>query len=229
MSFWNKVGKIVETVVEHAPAIMESIQQDGAKKQASLQKEAERRINHYERQVNQAANSSRMNNPVFARKVQEEKAKIERAKVNIYTGNPNSDAVQVNSNGDITFGGLTVEQWNRRWTSLGLLSSLTSEDLSAYNKQIGLYKAELNGQVAYVGKAIEWNNGGFRKRLRDYVRNSTSGRTHGSGRKMNEHAERLRISILIVGDSAKDVDTVIALERAMIGKLQPNWNVQHNR
>ncbi|MED4229510.1 hypothetical protein [Neobacillus cucumis] len=157
-----------------------------------------------------------MNNPEFARRVQEEKEKIEKAKVKIYTGNTESNSVKTNSHGEVAFGGHTVSQWNNRWVNLGILSSLTLEDLSLYNKHIGLYKAEMNGKVAYVGKAIEYSNGGFRKRLRDYVRNSNSARTHGSGMKMNDNADYLRISILIVGDSAEVVETVIALETAMI-------------
>lgn len=229
MGFWDKVGKIIGTVIEKAPEVMGALQQEAVKKQASMQKEAERRIDTHERKVTQAANSNRMSDPNFARRVQEESAKIEQAKVKLYTGNSESSTVKTNSNGKVTFGGLTVSDWNSRWVSLGILSSLTLEDLGKYNKQIGLYKVEMNGQVAYLGKAIEYNNGGFRKRLRDYVRGSDSALTHGSGKKMNEHADHLRISILIVGDSAKDVDTVIALERAMILEFNPNWNVQHNR
>lgn len=34
----------------------------------------------------------------------------------------------------------------------------------------------------YVGRAIELNNGGFRKRLSDYSRGSDSARNHKSGR-----------------------------------------------
>lgn len=229
MGFWNKVGKVVGTVIQNAPAVMEKMQQEGAKQQATMRKEAERRINDHERKVVQASNSSKMNNPEFSQKVKEEKEKIEKARAKLYTGNSSSTAVKVDANNQMVFGGLTVSQWNSRWIRLGMLGSLTLEDLSPYNSNIGLYKAEMKGQVAYVGKAIEYSNGGFRKRLRDYVRDSDSARTHGSGKKMNEHADQLHLSILVVGNSLEEVETVKALEIAMISKLNPSWNVQHKR
>lgn len=229
MGFWNKVGKVVGTVIENAPEIMGALQKEGAKRQATMQKEMERKINNHERKVAQAANSNKMVDPNFAKRVQEEKEKIEKAKVKLYTGDTNTNAVKMNSSGEVTFGGRTVSEWNNRWVSLGMLSSLTLEDLSPYNKKIGLYKGEMNGQVVYLGRAIEYNNGGFRKRLRDYVRESDSARTHGSGKKMNENANNIRISILIVGETSEDIDTVKALERAMITSQNLNWNVQHNR
>ncbi|WP_077619814.1 hypothetical protein [Bacillus sinesaloumensis] len=221
MGFWNKVGKVVGTVIDHAPEVLNALQQEAAKKQANLHKEAGRRLKEHERKVAQAEKSNRMSDPQFARKVKEEREKLD----NYYQRSSQS----TNISGEITYGGLTVSQWNRKWIQLGVLSSLTLQDLSPYNKHIGLYKAELNGQVVYLGRAIEYNNGGFRKRLRDYVRNSDSARTHGSGQKMNENRDRVRISILIVGDSADDVDTVKALEPAMISHLHVKWNVQHNR
>ena len=61
------------------------------------------------------------------------------------------------------------------WNTLGLLTEDTT-DFSAYTKDIGVYRAILNGKVVYIGKATELENGGFRKRLRDYTRISTSAR-----------------------------------------------------
>ncbi|MGE6415318.1 hypothetical protein ACQKDD_14235 [Planococcus kocurii] len=229
MSFWNKVGNLVGSIVEVAPEIMNSLHKEALKKQATMQKETERKINNHERNITQASKSNKMDDPNYARKVQEEKEKIEKAKVRLYTGETSPTNVKVNSTGSVTFDGSTVSQWNSRWISLGMLSSLSLENLSQYNKKIGLYKAEMNGQVVYLGRAIEYANGGFRKRLRDYVRESDSARTHGSGKKMHENANAIRLSILVVGDSQEDVDTVKALEKAMINHLDVRWNVQHNR
>lgn len=104
-----------------------------------------------------------------------------------------------------------------------------ANDLSPYNHSVGLYKAVIGGKIYYIGRAIEYNNGGFRKRLRDYVRDSDSARTHKSGGKMNENADMIQISILVVGDTEKDVETTKQLERAFIMKYAPQWNVQFNR
>ncbi|MBK8570137.1 MAG: hypothetical protein IPN81_09290 [Nitrosomonadales bacterium] len=54
------------------------------------------------------------------------------------------------------------------WIPLGLLTE-TSTDFSNYSKDIGVYRAILNDEVVYIGKATELKNGGFRKRLRDYA------------------------------------------------------------
>jgi len=126
-------------------------------------------------------------------------------------------------------GGFTLDQWDKRWMRLGKLEDLTIENLKPYNKSIGLYKATENGTVKYIGRAIEYNNGGFRKRLRDYVRPSDSGRKHQSGQSMNANAENLVIFILIVGNSAAQVETVKQLEKVMIqhyGSVSEIWNVQ---
>ncbi len=59
------------------------------------------------------------------------------------------------------------------WIPLGLLTEDTT-DFSDYSNDIGIYRAILNDVIVYIGKATELNNGGFRKRLRDYTRISPS-------------------------------------------------------
>jgi hypothetical protein len=83
MGFWNKVGNVVGTALEVGTEIISALAQEGAKKQASMLKEAERQVNTHERKVTQAANSNRMYNPEYTKKIQEEKEKIERAKTRL--------------------------------------------------------------------------------------------------------------------------------------------------
>lgn len=218
MGFWDVVGKVVGAVLEEA----ERSQKDRNHKINARMKEAERSIEKAER-------SSQMKNPAYAKKVSQAKQKVAEAKVNVATGRTSSfssDKLQVDANGEVLYGGKTLNRWDREWQYLGTLSQLN--DLSAYNQSIGLYKAVLNGKVTYIGRAIEFANGGFRKRLRDYVRPSNSARTHGSGQTMYENADKVQISILVVGHSASDVETVKALEVAMILRHKPNWNVMYN-
>lgn len=216
VGFWDKVGKVASVLLEEGQRAQQRAQQ----RQGQLMKEAERK-------VQRAGNSDKMQNPDYARKVKEAKDKLQQAKMNTYTDGNGS--VQVNSNGELLFAGQTADRWDRSWQSLGRLSNITLGTLSTYNKSIGLYKAEMNGKVMYIGRAIEHSNGGFRKRLRDYVRDSDSARTHKSGGKMNEHAHQLNISIVVVGNSAEEVDAVKSLEKALVLKYAPPWNVQFNR
>lgn len=91
-------------------------------------------------------------------------------------------------------GGKTLREWEGSWQYLGTLSTASLSNLS---NSVGLYKAELGGKVVYIGRAVEYSNGGLRKRLSDYTRESDSSRKHTSGQLMNQHASQLSIDILI--------------------------------
>jgi hypothetical protein len=52
------------------------------------------------------------------------------------------------------------------WIPLGLLTAV-STDFSTYSRDIGIYRANLNDEVVYIGKVTQLENGGLRKRLRD--------------------------------------------------------------
>ena len=218
MGFWDTLGKVASVVME-----------EGAKKQAEMERRAGNQVKNYERKVADAEKSVKMNDPAYARKVNETKQKLVRSKVKIYTGEESeSNIVKVDSSGQVVIDGKTIDCWESKWKGLGILSALTLDDLSPYNSSIGLYKAEMCGKIYYIGRAIEYDNGGFRKRLRDYVRDSDSARKHKSGGKMNENADNLYISILVMGSKKKDVDAAKVLEEALVKKYTPLWNVQFN-
>lgn len=105
------------------------------------------------------------------------------------------------------------------WIRLGLLDE-SDCDFSQYNKNIGVYKGELNCELVYIGKATEGNNGGFRKRLRDYTRESDSARNYPAGRKMFENKDKVIISISFT-DSVNDAEIQ---EKELINTLDPKWN-----
>ncbi|PAJ71626.1 hypothetical protein CJF42_25695 [Pseudoalteromonas sp. NBT06-2] len=107
------------------------------------------------------------------------------------------------------------------WKNIGMLDE-SDCDFSNYNNKIGVYKGELDGKLVYVGKATELNNGGYRKRLRDYTRISNSGRNYPAGLKMYRYKSNINISILMV----TTVNEAVNLERETIKKLKPKWNNQ---
>ena len=113
------------------------------------------------------------------------------------------------------------EQMN--WIALGLLNE-SSTDFSLYSKDIGLYRATLDGVIVYIGKATELNNGGFRKRLRDYTRASSSARNYPSGQLMNRHKDELDIEILIYERALQSVPEIEIHEKELINKINPDWN-----
>ena len=75
------------------------------------------------------------------------------------------------------------------FNSLGTLGEVELEDLKAFNHSIGIYIMTLGVVPVYIGRAIEFNNGGFRKRLRDYVRDGNSARKHTSGKLINSYKD----------------------------------------
>lgn len=139
-----------------------------------------------------------------------------------------SEVVSKSSFSNISVGksGKTVEQWNKEWICIG---PLKTANLTPYNHCVGLYRHVVNGRTMYVGRAIELYNGGFRKRLSDYRRQSNSARKHLSGRTINEHLDEIITYILIVGDTEEAVLETKRLEGQFIAYYgYPEWNKQLN-
>ena len=110
-----------------------------------------------------------------------------------------------------------------KWINIG---PLKTADISPYNHCIGLYRHLVDGKVMYIGRAIEYNNGGFRKRLSDYRRDSDSARKHTSGRIIHAHLDKIVTEILIVGDGAEAIEETKRLEKEYIKQFSPEWNKQ---
>lgn len=139
-----------------------------------------------------------------------------------------SEVVSKNSFSNISVGksGKTVEQWDKEWICIG---PLKTANLTPYNHCVGLYRHVVNGRTMYVGRAIELYNGGFRKRLSDYRRQSNSAGKHLSGRTINEHLDEIITYILIVGDTEEAVLETKRLEGQFIAYYgYPEWNKQLN-
>ena len=109
-----------------------------------------------------------------------------------------------------------------QWIKLGYLDE-SDNDFSMYRLDIGVYKAILYGQVVYIGKATELENGGFRKRLRDYTRKSNSARDYSSGKKMYENKNNIIIEIFILERNKNGIKKSGDLEKYFIKKFDPLW------
>jgi len=106
------------------------------------------------------------------------------------------------------------------WQLVGLLDE-SDCDFGQYYTDIGVYQAELDGVTAYIGKATELDNGGFRKRFRDYTRASNSARNYPGGHKMHDHKHQLNISICCFPRNYRSVQLIEALEARLIEKHKP--------
>ncbi len=115
----------------------------------------------------------------------------------------------------------TLREWESSWEHLGTLSSAS---LSHLSRSVGLYRAKLRGKVVYIGRAVEYSNGGLRKRLSDYRRKSDSARKHKSGQLMNRYKEELDIDVLITGSDSEAAAVAKKLEQYFIRVYSPEWN-----
>lgn len=97
--------------------------------------------------------------------------------------------------------------------SLGVFGDVPLEELTVFRNSIGLYFMTFYGMPVYVGRAIEFNNGGLRKRLRDYQRGVN---THSSGVWIQEHIDELNLYVLELGHIENDVSYVKESETTMI-------------
>lgn len=125
---------------------------------------------------------------------------------------------------------------NSLWRDVGILGKFVTDknweegkiSISYLNKSVGLYKAVLGEEVVYIGKGTEWNNGGLRKRLRDYVRENDSARNCPSASNMFKNKDKIHIQVLIVGDGEDSVNTTECLEKLFIKEDNPKWNKLDN-
>ena len=101
---------------------------------------------------------------------------------------------------------------------------LDKADMKAHNKEIGIYRLSQNGETKYIGRAIEENNGGFRKRISDYRRASNSARKHNSGKLINQNMSNLDLEIMPLGNTRADREKVKKVEKEYIQKENPLWN-----
>ncbi|MCR5456940.1 MAG: hypothetical protein K6F14_02565 [Clostridiales bacterium] len=108
-----------------------------------------------------------------------------------------------------------------KFSSLGTLGNVSLEELSSFTHSIGLYIMTCRGVPVYIGRAIEFNNGGLRKRIRDYQRGAN---THSSGKWIQEHQDDLKLYIIELGHTGEDVDFVKDSEETMISRIYTKLN-----
>lgn len=114
-----------------------------------------------------------------------------------------------------------------KWECIGCLGDVYDnhpEILRKYNHSVGLYMHKINGKIMYIGRAVEYANGGIRKRLSDYCRPNPSARKHPSGQKIHANRYRIKTYILVVGSDAAAAEKSKKLEGQYVGKYNPPWN-----
>ena len=210
MGLFDIVGSIFSSVADSASKNMERAARDYERQHPNMTSEEREKLNRMHRQIDS-----------FNRKAD----MVDRATAygkEFFSDSSSSDS---SSSTDRKYLGKTVDEWDCRWKSIG---KLKSADLSSYNHCVGLYRHVINGETMYVGRAIELHNGGFRKRLSDYRRDSDSARKHTSGRVIHEHLDEIVTYILVVGSNPEAIEATKKLEGEFVRRYSPPWNKMVN-
>ena len=125
--------------------------------------------------------------------------------------------------GQPEFAGKTLSEWDADWMPVKGGFTVLHSDLRHY---VGLFQARLGGTIMYIGKAVEVDNGGFRKRLSDFRRPSPSAREHYGAMRICDHLHDPDLQVLITGTDQRAVEIAELLRSAMIARHLPPWNME---
>ena len=125
--------------------------------------------------------------------------------------------------GEPKFADKTLSEWDADWLRVEGGFTVLHSDLQHH---VGLFRARLGGTIMYIGKAVEVDNGGLRKRLSDFRRASPSGREHYGAMRIHDHLKELDLHVLIAGSDQRAVETAELLKSAMITRHLPPWNME---
>lgn len=212
MGLFKLLGEIALAAIDKAPEVLYSMALEQEKTKARVLreqekkfKEADKKLNNYEKNANSMSYEQQQKLKEARKTLNEKKATLDAA-------------VKKQRN---------FEEKTRtsKWICLG---KLKDANLTPYNHCVGIYRHVINGKTMYVGRAVELNNGGFRKRLSDYRRSSDSARKHTSGQKIYDNLDDIITYILVVGDTQDAIDETKRLEGYFIAKYNPPWNKMIN-
>ena len=184
-------------------------------------------FSNYEKEVSRKIDSMERSGKVSSEKASAARERLSRSseageKLFSYASSAKDTVSSITSPSvDSIVDGKTLDEWDREWISIG---KLKDANLTPYNKSVGLYKHVVAGKIKYIGRATEYNNGGLRKRLSDYRRESNSAREHTSGTIINEHIDEIETYVLVVGTDKEAVEITKKLEPMFIKKYSPEWN-----
>lgn len=123
----------------------------------------------------------------------------------------------------LAIGGKTIDEWEREWKSIGILRDL---NLTHYSRSVGVYREWFNDKIIYIGKAIEWSNGGFKEELSKYAGDGDIHRIHKLKQKMHEYSNKLHVDIIVTGSHLENAKAATQLEASLIAKYKPEWNMR---
>ena len=109
------------------------------------------------------------------------------------------------------------------WEKIGSLSEFNeeSEHFDELKKSVGLIKFIYKNQIIHLGKAIEFENGGIKKRIIDFKRDSNSARESCKGAFIYNHQKDIEIETLIAGNDTNAIKNIKILKNLFLIYYNP--------
>ena len=119
-------------------------------------------------------------------------------------------------------GGKTIDEWDGLWVPVpGALRRRHPQ----LKRKVGLLRFTLNGEIMYIGKAVEEGPGYF-KRLYDFHRPDSSGRHFGAVR-VYEHRDEVEVDVIVIETGWRAI-VADELRAIMIERHNPPWNASES-
>lgn len=121
---------------------------------------------------------------------------------------------------------ISIDDFDKNWQYVGLLSAFDANEAKKH-REIGLFKAVMrqNKVTVYIGMAREERNGGLGKRIRDFVRTTSSARSHPGGVRLNCGQNEVCIYILSIPRRKE----ILKLRQLFIQQYHPTWNKNRSK
>lgn len=120
---------------------------------------------------------------------------------------------------------MNMASWELKRKSIGKLNDANIANLSDV-AGVFIIRRSSDKKIVYIGKGVEINNGGLRKRLKDFYRQSDSARNHPGGENIHDNLEDVYAEVIETGSDEEAVKTADELKKAMIKRYNPIWNFQ---
>jgi hypothetical protein len=123
---------------------------------------------------------------------------------------------------DEVINGLTVGQWNGKWSPVA--GGFGNTKMTVSHKH-GIWRAILRGETVYIGSGVQLRGQGIHDRIVQMLRGHiTTGNRSDAARRLRQHQQELELSIIDLGRPADAVKYVNKLKARLIKLRDPEWN-----
>lgn len=119
-------------------------------------------------------------------------------------------------------GDKTFPEWEQTGENIGNLNEQNVESI----REAGVFfiKRKSDQKIVYIGQGTEVNNGGLRKRLMDFIRESDSARDHYAGQMIHDNINDIEVEVIKMGTDDQAALNAAELKKVLVKRYSPIWN-----